>query len=157
LRQAQKRTSCPLIISVIIVCPTLNCQSNCRKSKKCFLASRFYYYSVQCRYAFPQNAFLMDAERSFRINKSIKLKVQKNQKHIFCHWLTTGRWFSSGTPVSSTNKTDCHDQAEILLKVVLNTVTVCFVDIVGIVGHHCLNFLFKEIIWTLILVHQKWK
>jgi len=39
-----------------------------------------------------------------------------------CQWLTTGRWFSPGTPVSSTNKTDRHDIAEILLKVALNTV-----------------------------------
>jgi len=38
-------------------------------------------------------------------------------------WLVAGRWFSSGTPVSSTNKTDRHDIAEILLKVVLNTIT----------------------------------
>ena len=30
--------------------------------------------------------------------------------------------FFPGTPVSSTNKTDCHDKAEILFKVVLNTV-----------------------------------
>jgi hypothetical protein len=29
--------------------------------------------------------------------------------------------FSPGTPVSSTNKTDCHDIAELLLKVALNT------------------------------------
>ena len=29
----------------------------------------------------------------------------------------TGRWFSPGTPVFSTNKTDHHDIAEILLKV----------------------------------------
>jgi hypothetical protein len=28
-------------------------------------------------------------------------------------------WFSLGTPVSSTNKTDCHDITEILLKVAL--------------------------------------
>ena len=26
-----------------------------------------------------------------------------------CQWLATGQWFSLGTPVSSTNKTDCHD------------------------------------------------
>ena len=38
-----------------------------------------------------------------------------------CHWLAAGRWFSPGPPVSSTNKTDCHDIAEILLKVALNT------------------------------------
>jgi hypothetical protein len=31
-----------------------------------------------------------------------------------------GWWFS---PVSSTNKTDCHDITEILLKVALNTLT----------------------------------
>ena len=30
-----------------------------------------------------------------------------------CQWLVTGRWFSLGTPVSSTNKTDHHDIAEI--------------------------------------------
>ena len=35
----------------------------------------------------------------------------------------TGRWSSPGTPVSSTNKTDRHDITEILLKVVLNTIS----------------------------------
>ena len=34
----------------------------------------------------------------------------------------TGRWFSPGTPVSFTNKTDHHDITEILVKVVLNTI-----------------------------------
>jgi hypothetical protein len=31
-------------------------------------------------------------------------------------------WFSLGTPVSSTNKTDRHDITEILLKVALNII-----------------------------------
>ena len=35
--------------------------------------------------------------------------------------LARGRWFSPGIPVSSTNITGCHDIAEILLKVALNT------------------------------------
>jgi hypothetical protein len=35
--------------------------------------------------------------------------------------LMTGLWFSPGTPVSSTDKTDRHDVTEILLKVALNT------------------------------------
>jgi len=39
-----------------------------------------------------------------------------------CQLLATGRWFSSGTPVSSTNKTDRHDITEILLKVALSTI-----------------------------------
>ena len=40
-----------------------------------------------------------------------------------CQWLTTGRWIYLGTPVSSTNKTDRRDIAELLLKVVFNTTT----------------------------------
>jgi hypothetical protein len=40
----------------------------------------------------------------------------------FCQWLVTCQWFSPGTPVSSTNKTDHHDITEILLKVALNTI-----------------------------------
>ena len=39
-----------------------------------------------------------------------------------CQWLATGQWFSPGTPISSTNKTDSHDISEILLKVALNTI-----------------------------------
>ena len=39
-----------------------------------------------------------------------------------CQWLATGRWFSLGPLVSSTNKTDRHDITEILLKVALNTI-----------------------------------
>jgi hypothetical protein len=37
-------------------------------------------------------------------------------------WLAAGQWFSPGTLVSSTNKTDRHDIVEILLKVALNTI-----------------------------------
>ena len=43
-----------------------------------------------------------------------------------CQWLTTGRWFSPVTTISSTNKTDRHDIAEILLKVALNTITMIY-------------------------------
>ena len=40
-----------------------------------------------------------------------------------CQWLAAGVWFSQGTLVSSTNKTDRHDVTEILLKVAFKTVT----------------------------------
>ena len=42
-----------------------------------------------------------------------------------CQWLATGRWFSPGTPISTTNKTDRHDHdiTEILLKVASNAIT----------------------------------
>jgi hypothetical protein len=36
--------------------------------------------------------------------------------------IATGRWFSPGTPVSSTNNTDPRDIAEILSKEALNTI-----------------------------------
>jgi hypothetical protein len=36
--------------------------------------------------------------------------------------LAHGRWFSPGTPVSSTTKTGRHDIAEIMLKVALSTI-----------------------------------
>ena len=39
-----------------------------------------------------------------------------------CQWLATGQWFSPGSPVSSTNQTDCHHIPEISLKVALNTI-----------------------------------
>ena len=46
----------------------------------------------------------------------------------------TGRWFSPEVQVSSTNKTDRHDIAEILLKVALNT------RILTQLSHQCLPF-----------------
>jgi hypothetical protein len=39
-----------------------------------------------------------------------------------CQWLAAGRWFFLGPLVSSTNKTERHNIAEILLKVVLSTI-----------------------------------
>ena len=39
-----------------------------------------------------------------------------------CQWLATDRCFSPGTTISSTNKTDRHDIAEILLKVAFNSI-----------------------------------
>jgi hypothetical protein len=40
-----------------------------------------------------------------------------------CQWLAEGRWFSTGTPVSSTNKTDRHDITDIVLTVALSTIS----------------------------------
>jgi hypothetical protein len=36
-----------------------------------------------------------------------------------CQWLATGRWFSLGTPVSSTDKTDRHDIAKPISSTIL--------------------------------------
>ena len=43
-------------------------------------------------------------------------------QHYVRKFVSDLRWFSSGTPVSSTNKTDHHDITEILLKVTLSIV-----------------------------------
>ena len=43
--------------------------------------------------------------------------------------LMTGRWFSSGNPVSPTNITDRHYIAVILLRVALNTTTLVLIAI----------------------------
>jgi hypothetical protein len=45
-----------------------------------------------------------------------------------CQWLAAGQWFSLGTRVSSINKTDRQDINEILLKVVLNTITLTLLN-----------------------------
>ena len=48
-----------------------------------------------------------------------------------CRWLAAGSWFSSGTLVSSSNKSDLHDITEIVLKVAFNThnLNPCLFDI----------------------------
>ena len=48
---------------------------------------------------------------------------------IVCQWLAPCLWFSTGTLVSSTNKTDRHDMTEILLKVEFNTINLNLHDL----------------------------
>jgi hypothetical protein len=48
-------------------------------------------------------------------------QIKYNEDKVY-QLLAHGRWFSPGTPVSSTTKTGRHDIAEILLKVELNTI-----------------------------------
>jgi len=43
------------------------------------------------------------------------------------NYMVAGRWFSPGTPVCSTNKTDRHTFTEILSKVALNTITLTLI------------------------------
>ena len=55
-------------------------------------------------------------------------KVYLIQHYVIkCQWLATSQWFSQGTLVSSTNKTDRHNITEILLKVALNTITLTLI------------------------------
>jgi hypothetical protein len=57
------------------------------------------------------------------LNHNIHLMITLYHDTTLCdkvwQWFAAGHWFSSGTPVSPTKKTNCHDINEILLKVVL--------------------------------------
>jgi hypothetical protein len=69
--------------------------------------------------------------------------------------LAHGRWFSPGTPASSTTKTGRHDIAEILLKVALSTkinqsTYYCYVD-VDVVVHFCVFLSGRESLECLYL------
>jgi hypothetical protein len=68
--------------------------------------------------------------------------------------LAQGRWFSPGTPASSTTKTGRHDKAEILLKVALNTKIFKFY---GISYKHCMViFSEKNICFLAFLKFRHW-
>ena len=48
--------------------------------------------------------------------------VSSNPTQTRQHYVTHGRWFSLGTPVSSTNKTDIQDITQLLLEMPLNAI-----------------------------------
>ena len=48
--------------------------------------------------------------------------IQHNVIRFVSNWKQVGGWFSQGTPVSSTNKNDRLDIAELLVKVALSTI-----------------------------------
>jgi hypothetical protein len=55
-------------------------------------------------------------------------------------------WFSPGTPVSSTNKTDCNNIAEILSKVALQTIYLNPLDVSFFLQNYCCEGLAKLLI-----------
>ena len=73
-----------------------------------------------------------------------------------CQWLATSRWFSPGTPVSSTSKTDRHDITEILLKVAINTVTHNPLMLFWIHTAKCMKYLYLLILYSSPLFVNIW-
>jgi hypothetical protein len=55
--------------------------------------------------------------------------------------LATGQWFSPGTLVSFTNKTDCHDITEIWLKVALNANIKLYISLCHIIKKTILTYI----------------
>jgi hypothetical protein len=63
--------------------------------------------------------------------------------------LAHGRWFSPGTPASSTTKTGLHDIAEILLKMTLNTINQSVNQSYLSINHYASRFYWIVTDWLL--------
>jgi hypothetical protein len=81
---------------------------------------------------------------------------------IVYQWVVAGQWFSPGTPISSTNKTDGHDIAEILLVVMLNTITLPYCHCSRVIillwkyerNQHTFVYMYLNLIYTMYQFHQ---
>ena len=71
-------------------------------------------------FVIPENFMQMIWKMTFYVPRGVLYTTLCDD---VCQCLAADRWFSPGTPVFSTNKTDHHDIAEIVLKVALNTTT----------------------------------
>ena len=81
-----------------------------------------YHHPLNCLYKFSStHIYLILYQQRVWVRISIRARCTELCDKV-CQWLATGQWFSPCPPVSSTNKTDCHDITEILLKVALNTI-----------------------------------
>ena len=69
-------------------------------------------------------------------------------------WLAAGCLISPGTPISST-KTNCHDIAEILLKVALNTITLTLVIHCSLSFHILIFFAASFGLFEWNLLHER--
>ena len=74
-----------------------------------------------------------------------------------CQSLVASRWFSIGTLVSSTNKTDLHDIAGILLKVALNTIIITIQTLSNLINQTLKDFICIKTCTTLNdFIYQKY-
>ena len=62
------------------------------------------------------------AQRGFQLHTVTQTCGEYIPHKVVYQLLAHGRWFSPGTPASSTPKINRHDRTEILLKVALNTI-----------------------------------
>ena len=77
---------------------------------------------INCMYVLLLRSCLLHVNTQEMIGKPQISVIFYFLSKTVCQWLATGQWFSPGTPVSSTNKTDHHNITEILLKVELNNI-----------------------------------
>ena len=73
---------------------------------------------------FPKNSFIITTEARYLLSRSGEVYTIQYYVIKFVSDLHVAvLWFSPGTPVFCTNKTDSHDITEILLNVTLNIIT----------------------------------
>ena len=91
-----------------------------------FLRATLFYISYASLVGLPSNSYKPITNAAWV--RARLCKLQKGCTRLAAasdkvyQLLAHGRWFSPGTPASSTTKTGRHDIAEILLKVALNTI-----------------------------------
>ena len=81
----------------------------------------FIFTGFPCPYDNPMRFFCHDSPDSSYLER-FREKHRERLEGKYFIFPATGQWFSLGTPVSSTNKTDRHDITEILLRLALNTI-----------------------------------
>ena len=86
-----------------------------------------------------------------RCTRYINIRENRRGNQQVCQWLAEGQWFAQGTPVSSTNKTDRHDIAEILLKMVLSIITITNKIGSGFLMPYVMIFFFCQLKWDVIV------
>ena len=130
MRRRNKDSYDKLIINMISICNTNNIKENNEN-----------YTEVHVKYENVIKQYNTDRGRSWSYGSWIynylcnqclspltlwiripfrRVALDTTLRDAVCQWLATGRWFS---PISSTNRTNRHDIAEILLNVVLSTIS----------------------------------
>ena len=121
-----------VIYDVYMYCISSPCQyilfstfaMHCRSSLKIIYVHIFFFQTLNVMFLYNSykpitNTMWISARLCKLQKRCIRLAPASDKVYQL---LVHGRWFSPGTPASSTTKTIRHDIAEILLKVALNTI-----------------------------------
>jgi len=76
--------------------------------EKCYFAYKYVIPNEQQSFGIGQNDPILFTITNVVISNPAHGEMYSIQHYILLY-ITAGRWFSPGTPVSSTNKTDGHD------------------------------------------------
>jgi len=122
------------------------------------ISSHYVMVGVVCSFPF----FVGYGNVSWTLSSWFLIERLKFRYHVLstlcdkvCQSLVADRWFTLGTPVSSTNKTDHHDITVILLKVALTAITLTLSMMVSGDVHENSPITTKRLVYTLNVIFQK--